>query len=266
MGIRRRGQGVAAKAQPIVLYGVLLLSVIGCGRVFAIDTGKPIASGSPAVSAKIAPVRVAGVATYRSPDCNQRPCLAITFDDGPDPVLTPQVLDVLARHNARATFFIVGSKVSGNEAILQRIQREGHEIGNHTWGHQDLTKLTPEQIQYQVYATQAAVVASGVREPRLFRAPYGAVNEVVRSNVPLTIVQWNIDPEDWHPKKEINQIVDHMSAHAKPGGTVVLHDTQPRTVQALEPLLVRMEQTYQFITVSDLFYLVPGQSGMFYGR
>ena len=81
------------------------------------------------------------------PDCSVQACIALTFDDGPDPIITPQVLDILKRHNARATFFMLGYHVPGNEAVVKRIHQEGHEIGNHSWAHAHFTQLTPEQIQ-----------------------------------------------------------------------------------------------------------------------
>lgn len=260
-GSRRRAISIA---QPFVLAVVCLLGLLGVGRVLAATVPSPLAGTAP--SAHVQSIQAAGLATDRRPDCTQKPCIALTFDDGPNAVLTPQVLDVLLRHDARATFFVVGMHVPGNEALLRRMHAEGHEIGNHSWSHTDMTTLPVEQMRQQIYDTQAAVTAAGVPAPRLFRAPYGVVDDVVRSQVPLSIVQWNIDPEDWHHHKETQHIVEHMGSYAKPGGVVVMHDTQARTLQALDPMLTHMGQAYQFVTISDLLHLAPGQSGMFYGR
>src|SRR5688572_26382773 len=79
------------------------------------------------------------------PDCSVVACMALTFDDGPSSAYTPQILDILDRHGVKATFFVLGSNVAGNEALLQRTYASGHEIGNHTWGHPRLTALTPDQ-------------------------------------------------------------------------------------------------------------------------
>lgn len=251
-------------AQPFVCCVVLLLGILAFGKALA-ATPPPLSTVA-STNARVKHVHLPGLATDRRPDCALKPCMALSFDDGPDSVLTPQILDILAKHNARATFFVVGAHVPGNEGLLRRMHAEGHVIGNHSWSHTDMTTLSADQIRQQVYDTQAAVTASGVPAPRVFRPPYGAVNEAVRSNVPLTIIQWNIDPEDWHGKKEMHHIVEHMGAHAKPGGVVVMHDTQARTLYALDPMLTNLAQTYQFVTINDLFYLAPGQAGMYYGR
>ncbi|HSX32072.1 MAG TPA: hypothetical protein VLF43_02325, partial [Candidatus Saccharimonadales bacterium] len=96
--------------------------------------------------------------------------------------------------------------------------------------------------------------------------PYGAINDTVRSNVPLTIVQWNVDPEDWLAKKTTQQVIQDIQAHAKPGAVIIMHDTHQRTLEALDPTLASLEPSYQFVTISDLLYLAPGQSGTYYGR
>jgi peptidoglycan/xylan/chitin deacetylase (PgdA/CDA1 family) len=211
-----------------------------------------------------APSRVVeGVAMRLS--CGQKPCLALTFDDGPNPIVTPQVLNILAKHQAHATFFVIGLHVPGNEGLLRRMHAEGHEIGNHSWGHLDMTTLSPAQIHLQVYDTQAVVMAAGVPAPRIFRPPYGAINQVVRSQVPLTIALWDIDPEDWR-MKNAKQIIERVEATAKPGGMVDMHDIHQQTADALDPLLTNLQQHYQLVTVSELLQLAPGQPGVFYGR
>jgi len=198
-------------------------------------------------------------------DCSHQACLALTFDDGPNPVTTPQVLDVLARHHARATFFVIGSHVPGNEALLRRMYHDGHEIGNHSWSHPDFTTLSPEQIRQQISQTQAVVVAAGVPAPTLFRPPYGAVNAVVKSQVPMTFAMWNIDPEDWrakHPK----DVLAKMEPSIRPGRVVDLHDIHQPTADSLDQMVTNLQQQYQLVTFSELFDLTSGQPGLFYGR
>jgi peptidoglycan/xylan/chitin deacetylase (PgdA/CDA1 family) len=192
-------------------------------------------------------------------------CLAITFDDGPKPEVTNRVLDILAKHKVHSTFFVIGLHVPGNEELIRRMYREGHEIGNHSWGHKDMTTMNATQIQQEIYGTQAAVIAAGVPAPRLFRPPYGAVNQVMRSNIPLTIAMWNIDPEDWQAK-DARKIIEQVESHARPGAVVDMHDIYPQTADALDQLLTDLQQHYQLVTVSQLFNLAPGQPGLFYGR
>jgi peptidoglycan/xylan/chitin deacetylase (PgdA/CDA1 family) len=199
-------------------------------------------------------------------DCSLVACMALTFDDGPDPVYTPQVLDILERNGAKATFFVLGNHVAGNEALLRRMHSAGHEIGNHTWGHPRLTRLSPEQIEAEINSTQAAVAAAGVPAPKLFRPPYADINPEVSAHIPLSIIRWNIDPEDWSPSKR-KYLLEHLASHAKPGGVVILHDTEATTVPMLEPLIIQLKtQNYQLVTVSQLLNIAPGQPGTFFGR
>lgn len=199
-------------------------------------------------------------------DCAASKCIALTFDDGPDPVLTPQILDILKRHNVQATFFVMGRHVSGNEALLKRMHAEGHEIGNHSWNHPYFTRISLDQVREEVTSTQAAVAKAGVPAPQLFRPPYGDVNDAVLAQIPLTVVRWNIDPEDWHPKKRDNML-GHMAAFAKPGGVVVMHDTEATTAERLESLLLQLEsQSFKVVTVSEALGISPGQRGVFFGR
>jgi peptidoglycan-N-acetylglucosamine deacetylase len=199
-------------------------------------------------------------------DCAHRACVALTFDDGPSLPTTPQILDTLQRQHVRATFFVLGVHIPGNEQLLRRMYQEGHEIGNHSWNHTDFTKLTPREIKEQIAKTQALIADTGVPAPTLFRPPYGATNPVVEANVPMTIALWNNDPEDWdqkHPQDVIAKTKEHM----KPGRVVVMHDTRQQTAESLEQLIHDLRsQQYELVTFSELFDLPSGQRGKFYGR
>lgn len=198
-------------------------------------------------------------------DCDAKPCLALTFDDGPNAQVTPQVLDILARQQVKATFFIVGVHVPGNEELVRREHREGHEIGNHSWNHPDLSKLSPEEAQAQIDVTQRVIAGTGVPAPKILRPPYGAVNDMVVARSKLTIVRWNTDPEDWK-LKDPAKIQEQILAHARPGAIILLHDIYPATVAALEPALQTLKQHYQFVTASQLLNLSPGDQGQFFSR
>lgn len=198
-------------------------------------------------------------------DCEIRPCLALTFDDGPHPQITPQVLDILARQQVKATFFVVGAHVAGQEALLQREYREGHEIGNHSWNHPDLTKLTPEDTEAQIQSTQKVIAAAGVPAPRILRPPYGAINQMVAAHNHLSVVRWNVDPEDWK-YQDAPAILASTLAQARPGAIILMHDIYPSTAAALEPVIVALKQQYQFVTASQLLDLTPGDQGQFFAR
>jgi peptidoglycan-N-acetylglucosamine deacetylase len=198
-------------------------------------------------------------------DCNIKPCLALTFDDGPSSEYTPQILDILGRQQIKATFFIIGVHVAGKEALLRREYREGHEIGNHSWSHPDLSKLSAEDAESQIESTQRVIASAGVPAPKILRPPYGAVNDAVMAHNNLTVVRWNTDPEDWL-SKDPAKITQSLMAHVRPGSIILMHDIYPTTVTALEPILQTLKQQYQFVTASQLLELSPGDQGQFFAR
>jgi len=204
--------------------------------------------------------------TFNVPvDCSKVPCLALTFDDGPSPAITPQVLDILDKHNVKVTFFLIGLHVADNPALVREIHVRGHEIGNHSWSHRKFSELSPNQIEKDIAKAQYAITSAGAPAPRLFRAPYGDVNAMVRSHVSMTVVSWNVDPEDWRDRKA-DKVVEHVLSTAKPGAIIDLHDIYQSTADALDPMLTELEKTYQLVTVSELLSLPSGQPGIFYGR
>jgi peptidoglycan/xylan/chitin deacetylase (PgdA/CDA1 family) len=198
-------------------------------------------------------------------DCSVAACLALTFDDGPRHDTTSLALDALARHHARATFFVLGSHVKGNEQIIRRMYQEGHEIGNHSWNHPHFTALSPELMREQINSTQAAITEVGVPAPKLFRPPYGDVNSAVESVVPMTIALWNVDPEDWNYKQP-EEIVTLVKSYAGPGRVIVMHDTYRPTAETLDRLVAELQKDYHLVTFSELFNLTAGQPGRYYGR
>ena len=200
------------------------------------------------------------------PDCGKVPCIALSFDDGPNSVTTPQVLDILKQQNIKATFFLIGKHVPGNEPLLRRMHAEGHEIGNHSWDHPDFTTLTPQQMDDELMRTQQIIAQTGVPVPHLFRPPYGAVNDVVRSHTNgMTIMRWDIDPADWD-LLDAAKVQQSIMAQARPGGIILMHDIYPSTAQALGPVIDQLKGHYQFVTVSQLMSLNPGDQGQYFGR
>lgn len=202
---------------------------------------------------------------HQTVDCAKQACIALTFDDGPNPITTPQILDVLDRHHARGSFFLVGSRVAGQEALVRRMFYGGHEIGNHSWNHPDFTKLSPEQIATQIEQTQAAIMQAGVPAPSLFRPPYGAADARVRAQVPMTFAFWNVDPLDWR-SRDPSHAAHSMLAQARPGAVFDLHDIYANTAQSLDQVIIELQKHYELVTFSELMNLQPGQPGDYYGR
>lgn len=259
MGIRRGYVGWIGRPQALVCFVAISLCIGALhGWLRPIPSASSLANPNSHVYGATTP-------ELAPPNCSTRPCIALTFDDGPDSTTTPQVLDILARQEVKATFFVVGSHIAGREALLQRQHREGHEIGNHTWNHPDLSKLSPADVDLQIRATQDAVIAAGVPMPHLLRPPYGAIDERVAGRIPLTIVRWNIDPEDWKDKNAVN-ITTRVLTQAKPGGIILLHDTSQATASALEPAIIALKPYYHFVTASQLLNLAPGDQGQYFGR
>jgi peptidoglycan/xylan/chitin deacetylase (PgdA/CDA1 family) len=187
-------------------------------------------------------------------DCTSQPCIALSFDDGPNPATTPEVLTTLELKHVAATFFLVGRNIAGNETLVQRMAADGFEVGNHSWDHPNMIGLTPEQISTELLSTQAAIVNAGAPLPTLFRPPYGAVNDKVLADAGLQAALWNIDPDDWKatdPALLAQQIV----ATAKPGGIIDLHDIHQVTADALPAVVDQLAaQGYKFVTVSQLLH------------
>jgi peptidoglycan-N-acetylglucosamine deacetylase len=244
------------RPQALVGLVALCLCVAAFGWVLR-PTGGALTSHSPSppLQQSIQP----------APDCAVRPCIALTFDDGPNPQVTPHILDILARHQVKASFFLVGMRIAGQEHIVQRTYREGHEIGNHSWSHPNLSKLTAEEAAQQIQVTQRSIAMAGVPAPKILRAPYGAVNVAVVAHSNLSIVGWNVDPEDWRSQDPV-KINEQLMAQVRPGAIILLHDIYPATMAALEPALVALRSQYQFVTVSQLLNLSPGDQGQYFGR
>lgn len=166
----------------------------------------------------------------------------LTFDDGPHPDYTPQVLDVLARYDARATFFVVGSLAQAYPDIIQRIAAEGHTIANHTWRHEDLAGLSRAAFDETISRTQA--VLGDLATPCL-RPPYGSIDAFTRewaSDHGLSLLTWDASPSDWlRPPAE--EIADYIVQWARPGVVLLMHDgggDRSTTVQGLDMALERL--------------------------
>lgn len=257
----------------LVLFLAGVLFVVGirlaagswgaAGQSVLEPAGRHTFRGQPVVAQFTPPSRPA----YQHVDCatSPRPCLALTFDDGPNPLTTPRILDVLDRQQVRATFFVIGSRAVGQEALLRRMFYGGNEIGNHSWTHPDLTKLPAEQVMDQIQRTQAEVMAAGIPAPTLLRPPYGAVDGKLVAISPLAIAMWNGDPLDWK-FRNADEVRASIVAQAKPGGVLDLHDIYPTTADAIEPAIAELKTKYQLVTFSELFNLQPGQRGEYFGR
>ncbi len=198
-------------------------------------------------------------------NCQAEACVALTFDDGPDPATTPHILDVLEKEQATATFFVIGNRVAGHENILRRMHADGDEIGNHSWSHPNFVKLNPAQMLDQINATQSTITASGVPAPHLFRPPYGGANQTMLSTIHMPIILWNVDPKDWREKNPAT-LISTVESQAHNGSIIIMHDTLPTTVSAASQMIHDLKAKYHLVTVTQLLQLSPEAQGEFFGH
>jgi peptidoglycan/xylan/chitin deacetylase (PgdA/CDA1 family) len=185
-------------------------------------------------------------------DCSKVKCVALTFDDGPAVPETATLLEYLAQYKARATFFVVGQNAATHPEILRAEVEAGHEVGNHSWNHPDLTQLTTAEITSQLERTSAAIKAATGKEPTLFRPPYGAIDDTVKSATALSPVLWDVDPEDWK-YRDTARVAQTVIAQTGANDVVLLHDIHPTSVAAVPEILHTLTaQGYHFVTVSHL--------------
>lgn len=181
--------------------------------------------------------------------------IALTFDDGPDPKVTVQILETLEKYNAKATFFMLGSRVEYYPDIAKKVKDAGHELGNHTWNHVDLTKASIEKVSSEINETSAIIQKVTGAKATAFRPPYGAVNETVRNQTNLPIVLWNVDTLDWK-HRDADRLLAEVKENTKDGSTILMHDIHQATADGLDAVLAYLQsEGYTFVTVSELHSL-----------
>ncbi|NNE90221.1 MAG: polysaccharide deacetylase family protein [Verrucomicrobiales bacterium] len=196
--------------------------------------------------------------SYRSVNTSAR-VLALTFDDGPHPTNTPRLLDMLKKRNVRATFYVVGSNARRYPHIMRRMIAEGHEIGNHTFSHSDMKKMSKTAIKSDLQRTQQMIVSGCGVTPRTMRPPYGSITadqkSWIRRELGYPTITWSVDPEDW--KKPGSSVVSSRLINgAKPGAILLAHDIHAPTIDAMPRTLdTLLSKGYRFVTVTQLIAL-----------
>ena len=192
--------------------------------------------------------------------------VALTFDDGPDGNTTPQALDILAKYKIKATFFVQGKNIAGNEAILKRMQSEGHEVGNHSWNHPILTKLSLEDAKKQITDTEDAIKSVLGKSTKLMRPPYGAISDDIRNSLDLSFIMWDVDSLDWKSKNEA-AILTEIQHQTSDGAIILMHDIHQPSVNSLPKVIEYLkEQGYSFVTVSELLNTRLKPHGIYYSQ
>ena len=180
--------------------------------------------------------------------------IALTFDDGPGPY-TAHLLDVLDQYGAKATFFLIGSKVSSQANVVRSIHARGHQLGNHSWSHPELPKLPVDQIAGEIDRTNDAIKQATGVTPSILRPPYGAVNGVVLEQLRLrgmSSILWSVDTRDWADRNS-DIVCSRAVAGARPGAVILMHDIHQTSVGAVPCILSALKQQgYSFVTVQGL--------------
>ena len=224
----------------------------------------PATSGQTNATTNVQPPVTAaspGTPTYRNYSSVHvdGPYIAITFDDGPSPKLTPRLLDMLKKRGIKVTFFTIGENVARYPQVVARAAAEGHEIANHTWHHPALTKLSDERVQEELNKTSDAIFQATGKKPVLVRPPYGAINarltRMIEQQDGMKVVLWSVDPNDWkRPGSSV--VTQRLLAGAKPGAITLSHDIHSGTIDAMPETLDALKaKGYKFVTVSELIAL-----------
>jgi peptidoglycan-N-acetylglucosamine deacetylase len=218
------------------------LSVLAAGAQDSNSTPSP--APTPAKPATYAQVRV------------DQPYIAMTFDDGPSAENTPRLLEMLKQRNIKATFFLIGQNVASNPDLVRRILADGHEIGNHSWTHPQLSKLSDDRVTMEITKTQDAIKDASGFTPTLLRPPYGAITprqrEWVEDRFGLNVILWSVDPFDWK-RPGASVITQRILSQTRPGAIILSHDIHKQTVDAMPATLDGLiAKGYKFATVSQL--------------
>lgn len=260
---RSRHQGVSTLRKDRPLLGTSIQSRMYFSRLFPLlcigllagsgaFSQTPDSSGPKPPKPVIAPEpRV----TFNSVHVDE-PVIAMTFDDGPHAALTPKLLDFLAARHIKVTFFVLGECVEQNPEILRRAAREGHEIGNHSWSHPQLSKMSDDAVRSQLRRTDDLIKSVTGKRPTLFRPPYGAITarqkKWIHDEFGYEIIMWDVDPLDWKDPGPTT-VANRILKETRPGSIVLSHDIHKGTIEAMPSTLEQLaNKHFKFVTVTEL--------------
>lgn len=184
----------------------------------------------------------------------QKKKIALTFDDGPHPQYTPEMLSVLKERNVKATFFLLGEEVEKYPEIVKQLQEEGHVVGNHSYKHEQLSKLTMEQACKQVNRTNDLIYDITGVYPSYLRPPFGDWHEKLDCEVNMVEVLWDVDTLDWSSKNHAS-IVQKVINNVKENDIILMHDGYETSVTAAREIIDTLQkQGYEFVTVDEILF------------
>ena len=182
----------------------------------------------------------------------EAPKIALTFDDGPSAVWTPALLDGLKERGVKATFFLIGENADKNPEIVKRMAEEGHLIGNHTYHHVELIKVSENEARLELADSSAVIVRITGKEPEYMRPPFGTWQRKLEQDIQMLPVLWTIDPLDWTTENQ-DEIVNKVVTEAEENDIILLHDCYKSSVEAgLRIVDILQEEGFVFVTVDEL--------------
>lgn len=180
--------------------------------------------------------------------------IALTFDDGPHPYYTEQLLDGLKERGAKASFFVMGKQAEAHPEVVLRMQTEGHLIGNHTYSHLQLGKGNRENFKSELIRTNELLYKITGEETQYVRPPYGSWDKSFEAELTMIPVLWTIDPMDWC-SSDVSGIVRKVTKKAEENAVILMHDEYKSSVTAaLEIVDILQEQGYEFVTVDEILF------------
>lgn len=190
---------------------------------------------------------------------NNEKKIALTFDDGPHPIYTKKIIDILKKYNVRATFFIIGENAKYYGGVLKEVVSAGHELGNHTFSHQNIKNKSAEELILELNECTDAIYQSCGERTALFRPPGGIMADICieDSNIlsEYNIIYWSIDTHDWAHEPP-HKIAENVTKNIKSGDIILMHDYIGRnspTPAALEIIIPELQRLgYEFVTISEL--------------
>jgi len=178
--------------------------------------------------------------------------IALTFDDGPYAPTTNILLDKLKEYNVKATFFMLGSRVEKYAETVKRVYAEGHQVGNHSYSHKNLTKVDEHQFNIEVNQTNDMIQKITGEKPSVIRPPYGANNDIINKKIDMPIINWNVDTMDWKNKNS-KMLKDHVLNNLKDGNIILMHDIHKTTIDGIIDIIDDIHNMgYRMVTITEL--------------
>lgn len=227
-----------------IFLGISLLLVIG------VIAGSFFKESAPTGAPKASKVEITHFVIDPS-----KPMVAITYDDGPHQTVTMEILDTMERYNAHATFFMIGDRISHHTAIVKRMVNLNCELGNHTFGHQDLSQMSQSEMERQLQSSVDALASVVENDylPKLVRPPFGNTDKQLQQTCPYPMIVWSIDTRDWS-HQNVERSVNEVMSQVQDGDIILMHDMYEATAKATEIIVKQLtEEGYQLLTVSEMF-------------